>query len=471
MNIVPVILAGGVGSRLWPLSRELFPKQFIKLFADDYSLFQQTVLRAKALGDVCPIVLCNIEHHFIVVEQLRDIACDNATIIAEPLGRNTAPAAAVAALYNLQQGDDDVLLLMPADHKIDDQKAFVERVLIAAEYAENNMLSIFGVSVHCAETGYGYIQRGELLSDKDIYRVAKFVEKPDSATAEKYFTSGDYFWNSGMFVFKASTYIAELQQHAADIAENCQMSLQHAKKSDNCLTLSEEHFRQCRSDSIDYAVMENTDKAVVIAFPMNWNDLGSWDALWEVDAKDEANNVVYGETRLQDVSNSYIRAENKLLVALGIDDAIIIETEDTVLVASKDKAQAIKPIVKQLQKEKRQEVVAHYITYRPWGSFENIVESENYKVKRLTVNPGAKLSLQMHYHRAEHWVVVSGTAQITKGEETFSLQRNQSTYISPETTHRLSNPGNIPLVVIEVQTGEYLGEDDIVRFDDVYGRI
>ena len=497
--IIPVILAGGVGSRLWPVSRQLYPKQFIS-FAQDQntgegpnsddssnsakgsnsaegsnSLFQNTLARLKNYQDIqSPIVVCNEEHRFLVAEQLRQLDIVDAPILLEPMGRNTAPAVALAAYEALQRQEDALLLVLPADHVIKDVDAFHRAIAQAQGQAKEDKLVTYGIVPSHAETGYGYILRGQSVSAQgtgnEVYQVQNFVEKPDLNTAQKYLHSGDYYWNSGMFMFNAKCYLRELEKYSSDILEVCLQAFENTKNDMDFKRIPKTIFEKCRSDSIDYAVMEKTQSAVVIPLDVQWNDLGAWSALWEVGEQDEQNNVVSGDVLLQSVENSYIRAESRLVAAVGISDAVIVETTDAILVASKDKVQDVKEIVKQLQQLERPETNSHRIVYRPWGSYESIVSAGRFQVKRIIVNPGAALSLQMHHHRAEHWVVVRGTARVTCDDKVFMVSEDQSTYIPVGSKHRLENPGVIPIELIEVQTGSYLGEDDIVRFEDIYGR-
>jgi mannose-1-phosphate guanylyltransferase/mannose-6-phosphate isomerase len=484
--LIPVILSGGSGTRLWPLSRELYPKQFLSLVDKD-TLLQSTVQRCDGDGIGAPIVVCNNEHRFMVAEQLRLMGRDHGSIVLEPVGRNTAPALAVAAL---SQDAETVLLVRPADHVIADVEPFRAALALGEEAAATGALVTFGIVPHTPETGYGYVraERGRPLSfvlgaserssknkiqspkHCEVFPVAEFVEKPDLATAERYVASGEYFWNSGMFMFKAGRYLEELERFAPKMLDACREALDKATTDLDFLRLDQKAFEACPSDSIDYAVMEKTDAAVVVPLDAGWSDIGSWSALWDVTAHDEQGNVRIGDTITQDVTNSYLRGETRLVAAVGVENQVIVETPDAVLVASKDRVQDVKEIVNQLKAQGRSEVSLHRQVHRPWGSYEGICESERFQVKRIVVNPGASLSLQMHHHRAEHWVVVKGTARIVRGDETFTLSEDQSTYIPLGTKHRLENPGKIPLELIEVQTGSYLGEDDIVRFDDNYGR-
>jgi mannose-1-phosphate guanylyltransferase/mannose-1-phosphate guanylyltransferase/mannose-6-phosphate isomerase len=467
--IKTVILAGGSGTRLWPLSRNLNPKQLLKL-VDDNTMLQNTLLRFKDYRDLSKgMVICNEDHRFIVAEQLRSIKTE-ADIILEPVGRDTAPALTVAALKAIKEDKDSVIIILPADHNINDIKSFHNALDIAVESANLGNLVTFGVVAKKPETGYGYIKRGEKLSGSDSYKVDSFVEKPDLDTAIKYIDSGDYYWNSGMFVFKASTVLEELEKHAPEMVEICRNAIDSGHKDIDFFRLEASVFEKCPSDSIDYAIMEKTDKAVVVPLSAQWDDMGSWNSLWETGEKDKNSNVIKGDVFTHDVESSLIYSQNRLVTAIGLKDHIVVETSDAVLISPKDRVQEVKEIVNQLKAKKREEVKSHKKVYRPWGSYESIVIKDSFQVKRITVNPGSILSLQKHFHRAEHWVVVKGTALVTKGDDEFLLKEDESTYIPLGFKHRLENPGKIPLELIEVQTGSYLGEDDIVRYEDVYGR-
>lgn len=466
-KIVPVIMAGGSGTRLWPLSRAQHPKQFLKLSPDGYTLLQATLLRLKNLSCEEPILICNEEHRFLAAEQMREIGI-SAKIILEPEGKNTAPAVALAAAYQNKKDKDSILLVLAADHVIQNQTAFEQGIHQAIELANNNKLVTFGIVPTHAETGYGYIEKGtEILSG---YSVKKFVEKPSLDVAEQYLASGLFLWNSGMFMFKTGIFLEQLSQHAHDIYETCEKSIEDTTLDLDFIRINAEIFSQCRSDSIDYAVMEKTQDAVVIPLDAAWSDVGSWSALWDIQNKDEHGNVLHGDVISIDSKNSYCHSNNKLVSLLGVENIIVIETKDAVLVADKSKVQDIKKIVESLKKENRTEHFNHREVYRPWGKYDSIDHSSRYQVKRITVKPGEKLSIQMHHHRSEHWIVVSGTAKIHKGKESFLLTENQSTYIPLGEIHALENPGKLPLELIEVQSGSYLGEDDIVRFEDIYGR-
>ena len=468
--IIPVILSGGSGTRLWPSSRALYPKQLLAL-ASKHSMLQETVLRLADFEDVGdPIVVCNQEHRFIIAEQLQQIGITQAKLILEPEAKNTAPAALIAALYAAHEyGPEVTLLVLPADHLIRDVDTFRQAVQIAAAISQQGYLVTFGVQPTHPETGYGYIQCGDAVSEY-AYKVDRFVEKPDLATAQQYLIEESYLWNSGMFVFSAGEFQTEMHHYAPAIHSACQLAFERAKSDLDFVRLDAEAFAQSPSDSIDYAVMEKTKKAVVVPLKADWSDLGSWSSLWESMPKDQQDNVLTGDVLTHNVSNCYIRAEHKLVAAVGIKDHVIIETDDAILVVNKNSTQDVKEIVKTLQAQKRLEHHSHSVVYRPWGSYQSIDSGSNFQVKRICVKPGAKLSLQMHHHRAEHWIVVKGTATVTRGEDVFVLVENQSTYISIGQKHRLENATLLPLEIIEVQSGSYLGEDDIVRFEDVYKR-
>ena len=464
--MIPVVMSGGSGTRLWPLSRKHKPKQFLNLFGDD-SMFQQTILRLDGLNNSPPIVVCNESHRFMVAEQLLEIDIENPSILLEPVGRNTAPAIVSAAFQALSREEDPILLVLAADHVIADIDAFHQAIKLAEQQAMAGNLVTFGIVPTCAHTGYGYIQAEEKAT---ISAVHQFVEKPDSATAEAYLSSGDYYWNSGMFMFKASVLIEEMSKFHPDIIEQCRLAVANSEQDLDFVRLSKEAFEACPSDSIDYALMEKTQKAVVVPLDAGWNDVGSWSSLWECSQQDENNNVLKGDVEIQNVKNAYIHSEHRLVSAIGVENLVIVETADAVMVASKDQAQDIKDIVAKLKKQSRSEAENHRLCYRPWGYYDSIDLGERFQVKRIRVKPGASLSLQMHHHRAEHWVVVQGTAEVTREDEVFLLSENESTFIPVGQKHRLHNPGRVPLEIIEIQSGGYLGEDDIVRFQDNYHR-
>ncbi len=470
--IIPVILSGGSGSRLWPMSRELNPKQFLSLYGEQ-TMLQETMTRLEGVPElVAPVIVCNEEHRFLVAQQMQDIGVVVDKIILEPVGRNTAPAICAAAEYIQSKKDsaDDVMLVLSADHVIKNTQAFHKVITEGYAIAQQGQLVTFGIVPHKAETGYGYIKRDGKLEGREAWKVAQFVEKPDQATAQTYLDSGEYYWNSGMFMFQAQNIIQELDHYAHDIVAAVHQAVLHGGSDLDFCRLNVDDFTASPSDSIDYAVMEKTDKAVVLPLDAQWNDVGAWSALWEINEQDSDGNVLHGDVLKVDLSNSYVHAEERMIAVVGMDNCVVVETADAVLVADKTRAQDVKEIVNQLKEGKREEALLHQRVYRPWGSYETLVEMERFKVKRIIVNPGAQLSLQMHHHRAEHWVVVKGTAKILCGEKEFVMTEDQSNYIPLGTQHRLENPGVIPLEIIEIQTGSYLGEDDIVRFEDTYGR-
>ncbi|MGK8198703.1 mannose-1-phosphate guanylyltransferase/mannose-6-phosphate isomerase [Burkholderia cepacia] len=470
--IYPVILCGGSGTRLWPMSRGGYPKQYLKLTGDQ-TLVQQTASRLQHIpGAAAPIVVTNNEQRFLVAEQLRQVNITPSSIVLEPVGRNTAPAIAIAALLALHESPDALLLVLPSDHVILNEPAFIAAANEAATIAADQHLVTFGITPTEAHTGFGYIRRGPAIADgKQVYKVDAFVEKPDAPTAERFLNDGNYYWNSGMFMLKASTYMEELHRHAPEIARHAELAFESAKRDNDFLRLDAEAFAACPNVSIDYAVMEKTERAAVVAAAdLGWNDIGSWSALADIADADDQGNALIGDIFTDSVKNSYIRAEHRMVAALGLDNIVIVETADAVLVAHRDKTQDVKKIVEWLNASGRHESVTHRRVIRPWGSYEGIDQGDRFQVKRIIVNPGAQLSLQMHHHRAEHWIVVKGTAMVTNGDKEIMLTENQSTYIPLGATHRLTNPGKIPLELIEVQSGAYLGEDDIVRFEDTYGR-
>jgi mannose-1-phosphate guanylyltransferase/mannose-6-phosphate isomerase len=467
--IVPVLLAGGSGTRLWPLSREGYPKQFLKL-TDEWSLLQHTVQRAGALARAtAPILICNEGHRFLVAEQLRQAGIEGAEILLEPAARNTAPAVATACLLAKERhGGEALVFIMAADHLIADLASFVAAVEIAAKVAASGRLTTFGITPQRAETGYGYIQKGKALPEGG-FEVAAFVEKPDSARAKAYVDSGEYLWNSGMFLFQAQSFLDELQRLDPAMLEACSKALAHAKRDLDFVRLDAAAFKAARSDSIDYAVMEKTDKAAIVPMDAGWDDVGSWSFL-ETRSRDSRGNYSRGDVLLEDSDNTLIHSESRLVAALGLKDVVVVETKDAVLVTTRNRAQDVKRIVTRLRSLGRPEADNHTVVHRPWGSYETIALGGRFQVKRIIVKPRQKLSLQMHHHRAEHWIVVCGTARVTCGEREFLLGENESTYIPLGSRHRLENPGSIALELIEVQSGSYLGEDDIVRLEDVYGR-
>ena len=465
--IIPVILSGGSGTRLWPLSRALYPKQYLNL-VNKTTLFQDTILRLpKEIEN--PLIICNEEHRFIAAEQLREIDKQNNGIILEPNGKNTAPAITLASLQLLSNFEDPIILVLSADHLIEDIKAFHKSIIVAEKFAKQGKLVTFGVVPTKAETGYGYI---EILNrkDADSYKIKSFKEKPSEEVAKKYIDSGQYLWNSGMFMFKASSFLEELKHFEPKILNSCKKSIKKPLKDFDFIRLNEEEFNNCKNISIDYAVMEQTKKGVVIPLDAKWSDIGSWPSLWEAKPKDANNNVSEGDVILTGVKNSYIHSSSRLVSVIGLSEIAIIDTQDALLVANKSNTQSIKLIVDILNKENRSESNSHRKVYRPWGNYDSIDFGENFQVKRITVNPKSKLSLQKHKFRSEHWVVVKGTALVTCGDKVFSLEKNQSTYIPQGAIHRLENSKNSPLEVIEIQTGSYLGEDDIIRLDDDYLR-
>jgi mannose-1-phosphate guanylyltransferase/mannose-6-phosphate isomerase len=470
-KVIPVILAGGTGSRLWPLSRELFPKQFHSLFGDQ-SLLQGALLRAERVTSEAPIILCNEEHRFLVAEQCRGLKHGWRRIILEPEGRSTAPAIALAALAACQEagdGVDPLLLVLPSDHLINDLEAFGRAVKSAAIAAREGSLVTFGITPTHPETGYGYIEAAAGADSGAARLVRAYVEKPDRATAQGYLDSGDYYWNSGMFVLNARVYLDELGRHCPEIRDHVAAAFANGSNDLDFFRPGNE-FLDCPADSIDYAVMEKTDQAKVVAAKFDWSDIGSWTAIWEASARDSDGNHLQGDVVSVATKDSYVMAQNRLVGTIGVENLVVVETSDAVLVAHKDRVQDVKAIVQRLKACERDEYLTHREVFRPWGSYESVGQGERYQVKRIKVKPGESLSLQMHHHRAEHWIVVRGTAEVTRGDEVFTLAENESTYIPLGVTHRLANPGKLTLELIEVQAGAYLGEDDIVRFEDNYGR-
>lgn len=467
--LFPIIMAGGSGSRLWPLSRQLNPKQFLPLANADFSMLQATIQRLDGLGAALPRLICNEQHRFLAAEQLRLLGLEKAGILLEPVGRNTAPAIALAALQACSEAEDPILLVLAADHLIKDVEAFQTCIQTALPLAQDGKLVTFGIVPTHAETGYGYIEQG---IDVGVggFKVSRFVEKPDLVTAQEYLANGSYFWNSGMFMFRASRYLEELETYRPDILAACRAALAGGSQDMHFTRVDEAAFAACPDDSVDYAVMEKTADAVMVPLDAGWSDIGSWTALWDVSDKDQQGNVFKGDVLNQQSRNTYVHADSRLVATVGLDDLVIVETKDAVLVAHKNHVQDVKKIVEQLKNSSRTEHINHREVYRPWGVYDSVDNGHRYQVKRITVKPGAKLSVQMHHHRAEHWIVVSGTARVTNGEKTYLVCENESTYIPIGQIHALENPGVIPLELIEVQSGSYLGEDDIVRFEDKYGR-
>jgi mannose-1-phosphate guanylyltransferase/mannose-6-phosphate isomerase len=469
--LYPVILSGGSGTRLWPLSRVALPKQFLPLVSE-HTLFQETLLRLKDFPDMAaPLVVCNNEHRFLAAEQLHAIHTAPLLQILEPAGRNTAPAVAIAAFAAQEKDTQAVLLVLPADHLIQDIPGFHAAIRSALALAQQDKLVTFGITPNEPATGFGYIERDAVLgTGEQSFSVARFVEKPDLATAQQFLASGNFFWNSGMFVFKAEVYLDELQRHRPDIYQAAQQAWQHSTHDLDFCRLDEKDFAACPSESIDYAVMEHTQAAAMVTVNIGWSDIGSWSSLADVSAQDAQGNALRGDVYIAETVNSYIRAETRMVAAIGVRDLVVVETADAVLVMHKDFAQDVKHTVEYLKQAERTEHLVHRRVYRPWGYYEGIDIGDRFQAKRIMVKPGSKLSLQMHHHRAEHWVVVSGTAQVTRGEEILMLHEDQSTYIPIGVKHRLENVGKMPLYLIEVQSGGYLGEDDIVRFEDDYKR-
>lgn len=466
-KITPIIMAGGSGSRLWPLSRTQYPKQFLALGLDKRTLLQSTILRLQHLACDTPIIICNEDHRFLVAEQLRAIDV-SATIILEPVGKNTAPAITLAMLYLQKQQKDSLALVLAADHYIADSSKFATSIQDAVPLANQHYLVAFGVAPTHAHTGYGYIQKGDPIDNGFI--IKRFVEKPDQHTAQSYIADQNFLWNSGIFLFDSHQYLNELQQYAPDILNSCILAMQTMCTDLDFIRINKTAFEHCRSDSIDYAVMEKTNNAVIVPLKVNWSDVGSWSSLWDIQHKDENGNVIFGDVIVENSQNNYCHSESRLVSLLGVKNLVVIETKDAILVANKDHAQNIKKIVDILKEKKRPEYLSHREVFRPWGKYDSIDYSQRYQVKRITVNPKQKLSLQMHHHRSEHWIIVKGTAKIYKGDTHFLLTENESVYIPLGEIHALENPGILPLELIEVQSGSYLGEDDIIRFEDVYGR-
>lgn len=463
--LFPIIMAGGSGTRLWPLSRQLNPKQFLPL-TGELTMLQATIARLDGIDHAQPCLICNEQHRFLAAEQLRQMGLDGAPIILEPVGRNTAPAIALGALRAVADGGDPVLFVLAADHLIRDVAAFHHAIGLALPLAQAGKLVTFGITPTHPETGYGYIQRGVTP-----YSMSRFVEKPDLETAQAYLSSGDYFWNSGMFMFRASRYLEELAKYQPAMLQACQAALAKGAQDMHFVRVDQAAFSACPADSIDYAVMEKTDSAAMVELDAGWSDIGSWSALWEVSPKDAQGNTLKGDVLTEDTHDTLVHASHRLVAAVGVRDLVIVETKDAVMVAHKDHVQDVKLIVDQIKRQGRGEHFNHREVYRPWGHYDSVDSGTRYQVKHITVKPGGKLSVQMHHHRAEHWIVVSGTAKVTNGDSTFLVTENQSTYIPIGQVHALENPGKMPLELIEVQSGGYLGEDDIVRFEDRYGRV
>lgn len=468
---IPVIMAGGTGSRLWPMSREHFPKQFLRLNSK-HSMLQETVSRLDGLDFYSPILICNEQHRFLAAEQLRQIDKLSNNIILEPVGRNTAPAIALAALEALKNNDDPLILVLAADHVIEDNESFHKSIKNAIPYAENGKLVTFGIVATGPETGYGYIQRGEPTDEaKTGFEVKRFVEKPDLKTAQHYIDSNEYYWNSGMFLFKARRYIEELEKFRPDILNACLKAIQNVKKDElqDFVRVDYNSFVACPEESIDYAVMEKTSDAIVIPLDAGWNDVGSWSALWEVNQRDSNNNALSGDVFTHKTSNCYVNADDTFVAVIGVENLVIVNTKDALLVINKSQVQDVKKVVEYLKKDGRREYKLHRESYRPWGRHDKIVDAPRYNINKVVVKPGGKFSLQKHLHRAEHWIVLSGTAEVTLEDKVFLLTENQSTFIPVGATHMLENIGKIPLELLEIESGSYLGEDDIIRLKDHYG--
>ena len=467
-TITPVLLCGGVGSRLWPVSRQGRPKQYLNLIGES-SMLQQTLTRIESLTQTAPIIVCNEEHRFLVAEQVRQLGFTSPTIILEPEGKNTAPAIALAALAIAAADPEAQLLVLPADHYVGKPEALIDAIEKATSASSQGKLVTFGLVPSRPETGYGYIKRGEALAP-DVSVLEQFVEKPDQPTAEGYIASGDYVWNSGMFMFTATRFLESLAQFQPEMARVCERAMEQAERDMDFVRPNAEVFATCPSDSIDYAVMEHTPEGAVVSLDCDWSDIGAWSALWEVGDQDAAGNVTQGDVVLNKTQNSYLRSQSRLVTATGVSDLVVVETADAVMVADRHSVQDVKEIVNVLKASSRSEADVHQRVFRPWGSYESLTSGNGFQVKRLIVNPGQQLSLQLHHHRAEHWVVVRGTAKVVNGDSELILSADQSTYIPLGVKHRLSNPSSEVLELIEVQSGSYLGEDDILRFDDVYGR-
>jgi len=470
LKIVPVILSGGSGTRLWPLSRSQYPKQYLSL-AGDNTMLQETILRLRGLDNLAdPIIICNVDHRFLVAEQCQQIDIVNPTILLEPIGRNTAPAIAAAALQSLKKSDDVVLLILSADHVIQDVEALYAAINIASQQAQEHKLAIFGIVPTDANTGYGYIKTSERDTD-GAHKVEEFVEKPDFETAKSYLEQGDYLWNSGMFMFQANVLIDELITHSPDIVVSVNNAINNAKQDLDFIRLNKQAFESSPSDSIDYALMEKSDNVVVVPLDAQWNDVGVWSALYDIGTKDDNGNVIQGDVFTEETTNTYIHANHHMLATIGVQDLVIVDTPNATLISTKDKVKEVKKIVERLREQGREEWVSHRKVYRPWGWYDSLDKRENFQVKRIFVNPGASLSVQSHKYRSEHWVVVRGVAIVLKGDDSFILNTNQSTYIPIGEVHSLRNGSTQDfLEVIEVQSGSYFGEDDIVRYNDEYSR-
>lgn len=467
-NIVPVVMAGGSGSRLWPLSRKSYPKQFLSLHGEQ-TMLQQTFERLRGLSTLPSVVIANEAHRFLAAEQISSEGYVHSGIILEPMGKNTAPAVALAAFHIMQRHGDQLMLVLAADHLIEDEKAFTESVQNAVPHARDGSLVTFGIVPDKPETGYGYIKRG---AERDkAYSIDQFVEKPDLELAKQYLESGDYYWNSGMFLFKASKYLEELEKYHPEIYRVCKISYEKSAIDMDFVRVSAQDFEVCPEDSIDYAIMENTADGKVVPMSAGWNDIGAWSSLWEVGDKCENRNSIKGDVIAHNTKDSLVHSSNRLIATVGVKDLVVIESSDAILIADKSEVQNVKGIVDQLKDEQRSEFNFHRHVYRPWGVYDSIGSGHRYQVKSITVKPGAKLSVQMHHHRAEHWIVVKGTAKVTIDDQTSLISENESTYIPVGAVHALENPGKLPLELIEVQSGGYLGEDDIVRFEDRYGRV
>ncbi|MGJ7251860.1 mannose-1-phosphate guanylyltransferase/mannose-6-phosphate isomerase [Morganella morganii] len=462
--LLPIIMAGGSGSRLWPLSRTLYPKQFLSLTSSN-TMLQETIYRLNDIEHTAPLLICNEEHRFIVAEQLRNASIKSSGIILEPVGRNTAPALTLAALTAINLEQDPLLLILPADHVIQNNEIFIRKINDAIQLAKENKLVTFGITPNYPETGYGYIKVGKKIDD-NAYIVDKFFEKPSSQVAQDYIDTKEYYWNSGMFLFKASIYLSEIEKYSPDILATCKQSISTATHDLDFIRIDEKEFSLCPEDSIDYALMEKTNNAVVVPIDIEWSDIGSWSALWELSTKDDNGNVIKGDVLTESTKNSYIFSQNKLVTTVGVDDLVIVDTKDALLIAGKSKVQDIKSIVNKLKDTNRIERIQHREIFRPWGSHDEIAQGDRYHVKHIKIKPGEKTALQLHYHRAEHWIVVQGTAKIVIGNTSVLISENESRYIPIGIPHQIENPGKIDLHLIEVRSGTYLGEDDIVRLEE-----